>query len=105
MNDNKKIDTKTPLECAQRLLALFRSTGGLTQRASVGYLTTYFRGSGFAQDEYRRAVDYALDKKWIAFPADNSVMLTPVGMSALTTQGRQPNSSPLSHPGARQGSR
>ena len=105
MNDNKKTDIKTSLECAQRLLALFKSTGVLNQRTSVGYLTTYFRGGGFAQDEYRRAVDYALGKKWIAFPADNSVMLTPVGMTALTHQGRLPNSSPLSHPGARQSSR
>ncbi len=106
MNDNKKTDTKTPLDCAQRLLALFRTTGGgLTQRASVGYLTTYFHGNGFAQDEYRRAIEYALNKEWIAFPPDNSVMLTPVGLATLTLRGWQPNSPSLSHSQARQNSR
>lgn len=87
MIQNKKIETKTSPECARRLMSLFAKLDRINQHASVGYLVAHFRGRGFAHEEYRRAVAYALARKWIAFPPDNSVALTPLGASMLSKRG------------------
>ena len=95
----------TSLDCAQRLLSLFRRAGHVNDRTSVGYLAIYFQGRGFLHEEYRRAIDFAHCRQWIAFPADNSVQLTALGRSVLAQQNRLAASAILSSPKTHSGSR
>lgn len=96
--------TNSPSDCARRLLALFRRRGRIRERASVGFLVSHFLNRDFSHDDYRHAIAFARDKSWIAFPPDNSVVLTPLGVAALSQRDPQ-QSAAAAEPDLRRSSR
>ena len=79
----------TPIACARRLLALFRTRSRINRQVTIGHLASHFYGRGFGHAEYRRATDVALERNWIEFPAETMApVITSLGASALAAQDR-----------------